>query len=46
MRGIIITETNFAIIFILRRFISKDVCNVIIAEKRQIFATLAENALT
>ena len=40
MCGIIIKEANSAIFCILPRVISKDVCSVIIAGKRQIFATL------
>ena len=35
MRGFIFADANFAIFSILRRFISKDVCSVIIVGKRQ-----------
>ena len=46
MRGIIITETNFAMFCIMRRLISKDVCSVIIAGKRPILENITENVLT
>ena len=34
MRGVIFADANFVIFCILRRFISKDVCSVILGTKK------------